>query len=167
MARPHSLGNFINLPYSLALQHQQYHCYLNAVDLPDTVDSMEVGPGSHVFIHPYNVFTHPCNILNFSVREHCCYRGTWNWKQYICCISVCVTSCTLYRVTSSYRTPWVKTNGHEYKKDAGLIYEVQHDLPIMGKIEDIYIVNGSKVLFNIKSHLTQYQPHFQSYLRIT
>ena len=44
----HSLGNFINLPFSLASRHQQYQCYLNAVDLPDSVDSLEVGPGSNV-----------------------------------------------------------------------------------------------------------------------
>ena len=47
----HSLGNFINLPYSLASRHQQYQCYLNAVacDLPNSVDSLEVGPGN-IFI---------------------------------------------------------------------------------------------------------------------
>ena len=47
----HSLGNFINSPYSLASRYQQYQCYLNAVDLPDSVDSLEVGPGSHASIY--------------------------------------------------------------------------------------------------------------------
>jgi len=39
-----SLGNFINLPYSLASRHQQYQCYLN-VDSDNFVDNIQVGPG--------------------------------------------------------------------------------------------------------------------------
>ena len=46
----------------------------------------------------------------------------------------------------------------------GHIYEVEHDLPIVGKIQDIYIIDGSKVLFNVKPYLTHYHPHFRSYL---
>ena len=57
----HSLGNFINLPYSLASRHQQYQCYLNAVDLPDSVDSLEVGPGSHAMQDLYILII----VLNF------------------------------------------------------------------------------------------------------
>lgn len=48
----HSLGNFINLPYSLASRHQQYQCYLNTVtcDRPSSVESLEVGPGYIIFL---------------------------------------------------------------------------------------------------------------------
>ena len=58
----------------------------------------------------------------------------------------------------------MKTNGHEYKNNAGIIYDVEHDLPIVGKIEDIYIIDGCRVLFNVKSYLTYYQPQFRAYL---
>ena len=42
-----SLGNFINLLYTLALRHQQYHCYLhtNTEEFPGWVDEIETGPG--------------------------------------------------------------------------------------------------------------------------
>lgn len=44
----HSVGTFINLPYSLAVRHQHYQCYLNAVasGIPvGSVYNIEVGPG--------------------------------------------------------------------------------------------------------------------------
>ena len=44
-----SLGNFINLPYSLASRHQQYQCYLNVDSAPNSVDDIQVGPGIFVY----------------------------------------------------------------------------------------------------------------------
>lgn len=40
-----SMGNFINLPYSLAMRHQYLQCYLsaNTHELPGS--DLEVGPG--------------------------------------------------------------------------------------------------------------------------
>ena len=40
-----SMGNFINLPYSLAMRHQQLQCYLsmNGGELPGV--GLDVGPG--------------------------------------------------------------------------------------------------------------------------
>ena len=45
-----SMNNFINLPYSLALRHQEYQCYLNATTnrLHGSVDDIDVGPGNHI-----------------------------------------------------------------------------------------------------------------------
>ena len=43
-----SLGNFINLPYSLASRHQHYQCYLN-VDSDNSMNSVndvQVRPGT-------------------------------------------------------------------------------------------------------------------------
>ena len=42
------MGNFINLPYSLAMIHQQYQCYLsmNTCDVFGWSDSIEVGRGN-------------------------------------------------------------------------------------------------------------------------
>lgn len=41
-----SLGNFINLPYSLSTRHQQLHCYLfsNTKEIPGG-NGLEIGPG--------------------------------------------------------------------------------------------------------------------------
>ena len=62
------------------------------------------------------------------------------------------------------RTKWVKSQGHEYKIDAGVIIKVEHDLPIVGRIEDIYVINGSKVLFDLKLYTTHYEPHFRAFV---
>lgn len=42
-----SIGNFINLPYTLAMRHQQFQCYLNTntTDIPGWNDNVEVGKG--------------------------------------------------------------------------------------------------------------------------
>ena len=40
----HIMGNFINLPYSLALRHQFYQCYLHA-NMKLLEQSVEVGTG--------------------------------------------------------------------------------------------------------------------------
>jgi len=44
----HSMGNFINLSYSLAMRHQQYQCYLNmnTCDFFGWSDCIEVGKGT-------------------------------------------------------------------------------------------------------------------------
>ena len=44
----HSLGNFINLPYSLASRHQHATPVLNTVTngLPGVTNDVEVGPGN-------------------------------------------------------------------------------------------------------------------------
>ena len=47
----HSMGNFINLPYSQAMRHQQYQCYLNmnTSDLFGWSDNIKVGKGIRIF----------------------------------------------------------------------------------------------------------------------
>jgi len=42
-----SMGNFINIPYSLAMRHQLYHCYLHTDthELPGWTHNIETGPG--------------------------------------------------------------------------------------------------------------------------
>lgn len=37
-----SMGNFINLPYSLAMRHQQHQCY---VHMKNVQEAMTTGPG--------------------------------------------------------------------------------------------------------------------------
>ena len=38
-----SMGNFINIPYSLGMRHQQYQCYLNSSQ--SELEQLCVGPG--------------------------------------------------------------------------------------------------------------------------
>ena len=42
-----SIGNFINLPHTLAMKHQQFQCYLNVntTDIPGWNNNIEVGKG--------------------------------------------------------------------------------------------------------------------------
>lgn len=40
-----SMGNFINLPYSLAQRHQQLQCYWSANDGEIALSGLTVGPG--------------------------------------------------------------------------------------------------------------------------
>ena len=58
----------------------------------------------------------------------------------------------------------MKIHGHEFTLNVGVIHDVENDLPAVGKVQDIYIVDGCKVLFSIKPYVTQYQPHFRAYL---
>ena len=41
-----SMGNFINLPYSLALRHQHLECYINVDSKNVPGGDLEVGPGN-------------------------------------------------------------------------------------------------------------------------
>ena len=40
-----AMGNFINLPYSLAMRHQFLQCYNNATDADTLGNQFAVGPG--------------------------------------------------------------------------------------------------------------------------
>ena len=57
-----NIGNFINLPYTLALQHQKLQCYhgMNQSDYSSGIVSH--GPGMHVTIHIHIVV----QILHFN-----------------------------------------------------------------------------------------------------
>ena len=43
-----SIGNFINIPFTLGMRHQQYQCYLNVNTevLPGWSNNLEVGKGN-------------------------------------------------------------------------------------------------------------------------
>lgn len=49
--------------------------------------------------------------------------------------------------------------------DVGVILEVNDDdQPVVGCVHDVYIVNGSQVVFKITRLSTTFQPHFRAYL---
>ena len=59
---------------------------------------------------------------------------------------------------------WVKVNGDEYKISSGVILEVKDDLPIVGVIQDIYLLNENKVMFKVDEHSTSFEPHYRAYI---
>ena len=63
-----------------------------------------------------------------------------------------------------YRCNWVKIDGNEYKISTGVILDVEHDLPVVGVIQDIYIGNENKILFHVDKSSTSYEPHFRAYI---
>jgi len=62
-----------------------------------------------------------------------------------------------------YRAAWVKCNGIQYKLNAGVIIDVKHDLPIIGQIEAIYVVDNNKILLKVNQYWTNYEPHYRAY----
>jgi len=57
----------------------------------------------------------------------------------------------------------VKSNGLHYKQKAGVIINVEDDLPIVGQIEEIYVADKTKIFFKITQYLTYYEPHYRAY----
>ena len=70
-----------------------------------------------------------------------------------------------YKLVLCCRTKWVKTDGAEYKVDAGVILDVdEDDLPLVGCIRSIYIVNNTRIIFDVTRYTTTFEPHFRAYL---
>ena len=47
----------------------------------------------------------------------------------------------------------MRVSGNEYKVSTGVILDVEHDLPVVGIIQDIYIVNEDKVIISLPLHM--------------
>lgn len=58
------MGNFVNVPYSLAMRHQLYQCYLNlnTDSLPGWTHNLEVGPGQIVCVCVHNTECVWCSV---------------------------------------------------------------------------------------------------------
>ena len=63
-----------------------------------------------------------------------------------------------------YRTTWVQANGVKYKCDVGVILCVEDDLPQVGHVQDIYLVNESQVAFHVKRFSTAFESHYRAYV---
>jgi len=64
---------------------------------------------------------------------------------------------------NNFRCKWVKVDGDEYRVSAGVILNVVHDLPTVGIIQGIYIVNGVNWHFMWISFL----PHMSHTIELT
>jgi len=62
------------------------------------------------------------------------------------------------------RCKWVKVSGDEYKISSGVILEVKDDLPLVGVVQDIYLLNENKVMFKVDKHSTSFIPLHLSHI---
>lgn len=67
-------------------------------------------------------------------------------------------------INVNFRTDWIKKDGDCYKLKAGVVVDVHDDLPIIGQIEDIYVVDGSTIIFNVHQFATLYEKHYRAYV---
>lgn len=58
----------------------------------------------------------------------------------------------------------MRVDGNEYRISMGVILNVEHDLPVVDIIQDIYVVNEDKVIFCVDQSSTSYEPHFRAYI---
>ncbi len=62
-----------------------------------------------------------------------------------------------------YRARWVKVDGMEYKRKVGVVYDMTDDLPKVGQITSIYVINHNTVIFAVKCFSSVYVEHFRAY----
>jgi len=53
--------------------------------------------------------------------------------------------------------------GIEYKRNAGVVCGMSHDLPTVGKISSVLVINGDKLYFKVKLFSSVYIQHFRVY----
>ena len=58
----------------------------------------------------------------------------------------------------------MKTDGNEYHNGTGFVHSFVDDLPLVGKILAIYIVNDGTIVFKAHTYGTSYNKHFRSYV---
>ena len=59
----------------------------------------------------------------------------------------------------------MRVGGNEHKISTGVFLNVEHDLPVVGIIQDIfYLANEDKILFCVDQSSTLYEPHFRAYI---
>jgi len=48
--------------------------------------------------------------------------------------------------------------------DGRLLTDVRHDLPVIGQIQELYLVDGTNVTFLLKVYKTTYELHYCAYV---
>jgi len=62
-----------------------------------------------------------------------------------------------------YRAKWIKLGGNEYRPDGGVVVRVEQDLPIIGNIKAINVINGNVFIFNVTLYSTYCEKHYRAY----
>lgn len=57
----------------------------------------------------------------------------------------------------------MKVDGTEYKTSVGVVYDMTDDLPRVGQVTSIYVINHTTVLFAVKCFSSMYVEHFRAY----
>lgn len=57
----------------------------------------------------------------------------------------------------------MKVDGNEFRNGAGFIHSLQNDLPQIGLISDIYVLDKKNLVFKAFNYVTVYHPHFHAY----
>ena len=57
----------------------------------------------------------------------------------------------------------LKLNGAEFKVGAGVVYDLENDLPQIVQITAVYVINGGSVVFKGDCYTTTYNPHLRAY----
>ena len=63
-----------------------------------------------------------------------------------------------------FRCKWVGVGGNDYRTDAAIVYAVINDLPQVGQICKIFLVNGDMVIFECECFTTYYNNHYRAYV---
>ena len=154
----HAMGNFLNLPYSLAMRHQQLRCYWSTSEQETPGGGLDIGPG--------------CTIPTARLQEELgeTISSAYEYVYLMCFTFICRTLNELYILCHFhfflhfFRARWIKIDGTEYKRDAGIVHSMSHDLPQVARIASIYVVNGNTVIFRATCYTTTYNAHYRSYL---
>lgn len=68
-----------------------------------------------------------------------------------------------YTFLRSSRTKWLRSGGVEFKKGAGVVFGMKNDLPQVGQITNLYVINSGTVLFRVIPFSCSWCPHFRGY----
>lgn len=70
---------------------------------------------------------------------------------------------TIFIVQHFDSARWVKLDGIEFRRSAGVVYAMEHEMPLVGEIDTILIVNDNKVLFRVTCFSSVYFEHFRTF----
>lgn len=136
------LGNYTNLPYSLAKRHQEGVCY-----------SLQTSEGSLSSFIKKGIETGP---------GHCCYAGDVDY-----CNVLSGDNPEVNNETPLTEFKWVSILGTKYKTGCTLQIDIdQFDNPVFGQVLKICVVDGNfnDICFVVSKLITtEFNSHFQSF----
>lgn len=163
-----SIGNFINIPYTLAMRHQYLQCYLHldnqSENQPVFTKGKYIGPRLCKTLLT-QVLT--CQLLNFPTwailyRVDQFSSGTNNYCSLVKAI--------LSNSSLAYSTKSVEVNGVTYK--IGVVLATKpatgfEEEPSFGQIKEIYVVESSVYFYLQALDTLEYSQHYCTYITAT
>ncbi len=55
----------------------------------------------------------------------------------------------MHNILLLFRARWVKIQGTEYREQCALLIAVEDDYPVFARVEDIYVIDGSRIVFQV------------------